>query len=178
MKISTLIKTSTGIAFSLLIGSFLSSSALFFSSSALAGISNIRNMSQNSNGSFNVTCLNGSTETVDAQAIAQNLVCKTGVQPVPLKKAVSCTGDKREQAMDWFYVTRVADGKKFGDFGDKLPLKVCQQIVEASSPQVVCTGHHFFDEFYLTRISDGKQFGERLSLKNCLHLSRESSGRQ
>lgn len=83
-------------------------------------------------------------------------------------KAVVCTGNEFQ---NWFYVTRVADGKQFGDFGEKLPLDVCQRAVRASSSEVVCTGNEFMNWFYLTRISDGKKFGDRLSLETCLQLS-------
>jgi hypothetical protein len=139
---------------------------------ALAGIPEIRSMSQNSEGYFNVNCLNGNSETVNAQAIAKNSVCKVGNQTSSLHDAVVCTGN---QFQDWFYVTRVSDGKQFGDFGEKLSLRACQKVVRASSPKVVCTGNEFQDWFYLTRISDGKKLGERLSLQNCLQLS---SGRK
>lgn len=125
-------------------------------------------MRQNSNSYFNVTCLNGSNETVNSQAIANNLVCKTGVQRFSENQGVTCTGN---EFMDWFYVTRVFDGKQFGDFGEKLSLRVCQQVVKASSSTLVCTGNEFMNSFYLTRISDGRKFGERLSLQTCLQLS-------
>jgi hypothetical protein len=134
----------------------------------LAGIQDIRHMSQNSNRYFNVTCLNGSSETVDAQAIAENLVCKMGGSVSSQRSSVVCTGNEFQ---NWFYVTRVSDGKQFGDFGEKLSLNVCQQAVRASSSGVVCTGNEFQNWFYLTRIPDGQKFGGRLSLETCLQLS-------
>ena len=137
-------------------------------SPALAGIQNIRFMSQNSNGSFNVTCLNGHSETANAESIAENLVCTTGNSDSPQRKSVVCTGNEFQ---NWFYVTRIADNKQFGDFSEKLSLNVCQQAVRASSSKVVCTGNEFQDWFYLTRISDGKKFGDRLSFRTCLQLS-------
>jgi len=141
---------------------------LFFSNPALAGISDIRNMSQNSNGYFNVICLDGSRETIDAQAISENLVCKRGSTASSQRKTVVCTGNEFQ---NWFYVTRVSDRKQFGNFGEKLSLNVCQQAVRASSSKVVCTGNEFHNWFYLTRIDDGKQFGNRLSLETCLRVS-------
>jgi hypothetical protein len=141
---------------------------LYITTPALAGIQDIRFMSQNSNGSFNITCLNGGSETANAQSIAENLVCMKGNQTSAQSKAVVCTGNEFQ---DWFYVTRVSDEKQFGDFGEKLSRNVCQQAVRASSSEVVCTGNEFQNWFYLTRISDGKKIGDRLSLENCLQLS-------
>lgn len=139
---------------------------------ALAGISDIKSMSQNSNGYFNVQCLNGSSETVNTQTIADNLVCQTGNETSPHRQAVICTGN---EFMNWFYITRISDGKQLGNSGETLSLEVCQQAVRASNSEVVCTGNEFMDWFYITRISDGKQLGEKLSLQSCLKLS---SGRQ
>jgi hypothetical protein len=51
-------------------------------------------MSQNSNGFFNVTCFNGSSETVSAQAIAENLVCKTVSPTSSQRNSVICTGNE------------------------------------------------------------------------------------
>jgi hypothetical protein len=137
-------------------------------SPVLAGIQDIRFMSQNSNGSFNITCLNGSSETANTQAIAENLVCKRDGSTFPQRSSVVCTGNEFQ---DWFYVTRISDGKQFGNFGEKLSRNVCQQAVRASSSEVVCTGNEFQNWFYLTRISDGQKFGDRLSLETCLQLS-------
>jgi len=125
-------------------------------------------MNQNSNGSFNITCLNGVLEKADAKSIAENLVCKTGNSVSSQHNSVICTGDEFQ---DWFYVTRIADNKQFGDFSEKLSLNVCQQAVRASNSEVVCTGDEFLDWFYLTRISDGKKLGDRLSFETCLRLS-------
>lgn len=137
-------------------------------SPAFAGIQDIRSMNQNSNRSFNITCLNGVSETANAESIARNLVCKTGNSASPQRKSVICTGNEFQ---NWFYITRIADNKQFGDFSEKLSLNICQQAVRASSSEVVCTGNEFQDWFYLTRISDGKRFGDRLSFKTCLRLS-------
>ena len=144
-------------------------------SPAFAGIQDIRSMNQNSNGSFNVTCLNGVSETSNAESIARNLVCRTSnssssqrTSVSSQRKSVVCTGNEFH---DWFYVTRIIDNKQFGDFAEKLSLNACQQAVRASSSEVVCTGNEFHDWFYLTRISDGKKFGDRLSFKTCLRLS-------
>lgn len=137
-------------------------------SPAFAGIQDIRFMNQNSNGSFNITCLNGVSETSNAELIARNLVCKISNSALSQRKSVVCTGNEFQ---NWFYVTRIADNKQFGDFGEKLSLNICQQAVRASSSQVVCTGNEFQDWFYLTRISDGKKFGDRLSFKTCSRLT-------
>jgi hypothetical protein len=137
-------------------------------SPTFAGIQDIRSMNQNSNGSFNITCLNGVSETSNAESIARNLVCRTSNSSSSQRKSVVCTGNEFH---DWFYVTRITDNKQFGDFAEKLSLNACQQAVRASSSQVVCTGNEFHDWFYLTRISDGKKFGDRLSFKTCLRLS-------
>ncbi|KJH69658.1 hypothetical protein UH38_22795 [Aliterella atlantica CENA595] len=89
--------------------------------SAFAELSNIRQMSQNSNGYFNVICLNGHRETASSEMILKNLVCQTATdRSSSVRKAVICTGNEFQ---DWFYVTRIADGKQFGDFGEKLSLK-------------------------------------------------------
>jgi hypothetical protein len=91
------------------------------------------------------------------------------------RKTVTCTGN---QFQDWFHVTRISDGKEFGDFGEKLSFKVCQQAVAASTPELVCTGNQFQDWFYATRISDGQQlgnFGEKLSFKVCQQVVRASN---
>ena len=144
---------------------------LFIASPAFAGIQDIGSMNQNSSGSFNITCLNGFSETANAESIARNLVCKTSNSASPQHKSVVCTGNEFQ---DWFYVTRITDNKQFGDFGEKLSLNVCQQAVRASSSEVVCTGNEFQDWFYLTRISVGKKFGDRLSFKTCLRLSNTS----
>jgi hypothetical protein len=142
---------------------------LFVPKSVFAGVTNIRQMNQNSDGNFSVNCLNGSSETVNAQTIFNNLVCNTGNDNTSsINNTVICTGN---EFMNWFYVTRVSDGKKIGDFGEKFSLKVCQQVVSASSSDVVCTGNEFMNWFYLTRISNEKKFGDRLSLETCLQLS-------
>lgn len=90
--------------------------------SAFAGIQDIRRMSQNSNEHFNVTCLNGDLETVDAQAIAENLVCKKVSSTSSQRSSVVCTGNEFQ---DWFYLTRISDGQKFGDM---LSLETCLQL--------------------------------------------------
>lgn len=134
---------------------------------AIAGVSNIKHMSRNSDDSFDVICLNGALETVKAQAIAENLVCKTGNLVSSQRKSVICTGN---EFMDRFYVTRISDEKKFEDFG-YMSLKACQQAVRASNSEFVCTGNDFMNQFYITRISDSKKLGNRLSLQTCLQLS-------
>lgn len=91
--------------------------------SAFAGVSNIRQMSQNSNGYFNVICLNGHRETASSEMILKNLVCQTATdQSSSVRKAVVCTGNEFQ---DWFYVTRIADGKKLGE---QLSLQTCLQL--------------------------------------------------
>jgi hypothetical protein len=137
-------------------------------SPVFAGIQDIRSMNQNSNGSFKITCLNGVSETANAESIARNLVCKKSNSVSSQRKSVVCTGNEFQ---NWFYVTRIVDNKQFGDFSEKLSINVCQQAVRASNSEVVCTGNEFLNWFYLTRISDGQKFGDRLSLETCLQLS-------
>jgi hypothetical protein len=87
------------------------------------------------------------------------------------RKTVTCTGN---QFQDWFHVTRTSDGKEFGDFGEKLSFKVCQQVVRASNPELVCIGIESQDWFSVTKISDGNKLNNFLSLENCLHLTNTS----
>lgn len=132
-------------------------------------------MSQDSNGLFNVTCLNGRFEKVNAQSIRENLVCNMDNQSSYLSKAVTCTGNER---MDQFYVTRISDGEKFGDWQQRLSLKTCQQLVKDSTSELICTGSEFMDQFYITRISNGEKFGDwqqRLSLKTCQKVLKAST---
>lgn len=138
---------------------------------AFAGIPGIRYMSQDTKGLFNVTCLNGSSETVDAKSILENLVCKMDNQPLRQSKAITCTGD---EFTDRFFVTRVSDGKRLASVGDRLSLNACQEVVKASKPEIVCTGDEFSDRFDLTRVTDNKKFGNRLSLKTCLQFSKSN----
>jgi hypothetical protein len=139
---------------------------------AIAGVSDIKHMSRNSNGSFDVICLNRVLETVNSGTILDNSVCKTATyESSSASKSVTCTGN---EFMNRFYITRISDGKRLGDLGDSSSLKACQQAVKASSSEVVCTGNEFMDRFYITRISDGKRLGDlgdSSSLKTCLQLS-------
>jgi hypothetical protein len=133
---------------------------------AIAGVSNIRHMSRNSNGSFDVICLNSTLETVKSEAIIDNSVCKTGTdKPFSANSSVVCTGSS-----NFAYVTRISDGKVFGS---GLSLKECQESTRASNNSVVCTGSSNFA--YVTRISDGKVFGSGLSLKECQESTRASN---
>jgi hypothetical protein len=144
---------------------------------AIAGASNIRRMSLNSNDNFSAVCTGSEfmdrfyiTRISDGQKIGASLSLEECQQAVRGSGSeVICTG-----STDQFYITKVSDKEKLGDFGDRLSLDACQQAVRASSSGVVCTGSEFMNRFYITRISDGKKlgnFGDSLSLQNCLRLS-------
>jgi hypothetical protein len=123
---------------------------------------------------------NMSWGTGNDRSTAEGWVCKTNSsvsdRPRSVRgRSVVCTGD---ELTDWFYVTRIADEKKLGDFGDKLSNKACQQIVKAATPEVVCTGSEPMNWFYVTRIADGKKlgdFGDKLSLTACLQVAKAAS---
>ncbi len=145
---------------------------LLVPTAAVAGVSNIKHMSRNSNDSFDVICLNGVLETVNSKTILDNSVCKNAPdQSSSARKLLVCTGSKY-----WSYITRISDGKKFGDSSDSLPLEDCQQSVRASSSEFVCIGSKYWS--HITRISDGKKLGDssdRLSLKDCQESTRALS---
>jgi hypothetical protein len=133
---------------------------------AIAGLSNIRNMNRNSNDGFDVTCLNGALEIVNAEAILDNLVCKTATdKSYSAGKSVVCTG-----STPWSYITRISDGKTIGD---SFPIDQCEEAVRTSSKSVVCTGSTPWS--YITRISDGKTIGDSFPLDQCLRAVRDSS---
>jgi ribosomal protein L33 len=133
---------------------------------AIAGVSNIRHMSRNSNDSFDVICLNGVLETVNSRTILDNSVCKNATdQSSSASKSVVCTGSGSIS-----YITRISDGNEIGRF---LPLKDCQESIRASSKSLVCTGSGSIS--YITRISDGKELGRFLPLKDCQESIRASS---
>jgi hypothetical protein len=91
---------------------------------------------------------------------------------------VACIGNK---FLDWFYITRISDGKKLSNSGEKLSLNACKQLIRASGSKVVCTGDEFLNWFYVTRISDGKKlfgdFTEKFSLNVCQQLTRASGSK-
>jgi hypothetical protein len=133
---------------------------------AIAEVSNIKHMSRNSDGSFDVICSNGVLETVNSKTILDNSVCKNVTEkPSSASKSVVCTGSG-----SFSYITRISDGKELGSF---LPLKDCQKSTRASSKSVVCTGSGSFS--YITRISDGKELGRFLPLEECQESTRASS---
>ncbi|NEO17125.1 MULTISPECIES: hypothetical protein [unclassified Moorena] len=144
---------------------------LLMPTSVLAGIKNVRYLHQNENNTFNVICLDGSLETVNTQAIINNSICHNISNPytpskpnTPSKPKFICTGDN---FFDRYYVTRISDGKKFGDHS---PLKTCKRILNGATDDLICIGDNFFDRYYVTRISDGKKFGDHSPLKTCLRL--------
>ena len=127
---------------------------------AFAGVAGIKSMSQNSNGLFNVTCFDGSLETVVAPAISENSVCKLDNQPLQQKSnSVVCTGSGSIA-----YITRISDNKILGN--GHISLEDCQRSTKASSNSVVCTGSGSIA--YITRISDEKILGNgHISLEDC-----------
>jgi hypothetical protein len=135
---------------------------------AIAGVSNIKHMSRNFDGSFDVICSNGVLETVNLRTILDNSVCKnTTDQPSSTRKSVVCTG-----STNFAHITRISDGKVLGN--SLLSLKECQESTRASSNSVVCTGSTNFA--HITRISDGKVLGNSLlSLKECQESTRAFS---
>jgi hypothetical protein len=133
---------------------------------AIAGVSNIKHMSRNSDGSFDVICSNGVLETVNSRTILDNSVCNNATnQSSSTSKSVVCTGSTY-----YSHITRISDGK---ELGNGLPLKECQESTRASSKSVVCTGSTYYS--HITRISDGKELGNGLPLKECQESTRASS---
>jgi hypothetical protein len=93
---------------------------------AIAEVSNIRHMSRNSNGSFDVICLNGTLETVKSEVIIDNSVCKTATdKSSSANNSVVCSGSGNVS-----YITRISDGKALGGL---LSLKDCQESTRASN---------------------------------------------
>jgi hypothetical protein len=135
---------------------------------AIAGVTNIKHMSRNSNDSFDVICSNGTLETVNSRTILDNSVCKnTTDKSSSGNKSVVCTGSTNSS-----YITRISDSNILGNFS--LSLKDCQESVRASNKSVVCTGST--NSSYITRISDGRPLGNfSLSLKDCQESTRASS---
>ena len=99
---------------------------LYLPTPAVAGVSKIKQMNRNSDGSFDVKCLNGASETVKSEAILDNLVCKDETdQSSSANKSVVCVGSSIFAS-----VTRISDGK---ELGTPLPLKDCQASTRASA---------------------------------------------
>lgn len=142
---------------------------------AIAGVANIKHMSRNSDGTFDVICVDRTLETVNSKAILDNSVCSKTVtyQPPSASKLVICTGSP-----SWSYrITRISDNQNIGDFSDKLSLKECQQAVKASTSELVCTGSPSWS-YYITRISNNQRLGDfsnRFSLEECLQAVKASS---
>ena len=136
---------------------------LCFPTPAVAGVSKIKQMNRNSDGSFDVKCLNGASETVKSEAILDNSVCKNETdQSSSPNKSVICTGSP-----NFAYVTRISDGKQLGT---SFPLKDCRESTRASNKSLICIGSPNFA--YVTRISDGKQLGTSFPLKDCQESTR------
>jgi hypothetical protein len=77
---------------------------------AIAGITNIKHMSRNSNDSFDVICSNGTLETVNSRTIVDNSVCKnTTDKSSSGSKSVVCTGSGNVA-----YITRISNGSILG----------------------------------------------------------------
>ncbi len=161
------------------------------SSPAIAGVREVKEMQQRSNGTFQVICLNRQVETASADQILQNNVCTA--RTVERRRSrhrwddrrddqyrdryddryddrgsnnvgVICSGDS---FFDWYYITRISDGKKLSD---KMSLEKCRQSVTNSRRGLVCSGDTFLNWFYLTRIADEKRIGDKMSLESCLAL--------
>ena len=138
---------------------------LYLPTPAVAGVSKIKQMNRNSDGSFDVKCLNGSSETVKSEAILDNSVCNNETdQSSSAHKSVVCIGSQ-----SFAHVTRISDGKQLGNPSS---LKDCQESTRASNKSVVCIGSQSFA--HVTRISDGKELGNALSLKDCQESTRAS----
>jgi hypothetical protein len=135
---------------------------------AIAGVTNIKHMSRNSNDSFDVICSNGTLETVNSKTIVDNSVCKNATdKSFSASKSVVCTGSGNVA-----YITRISNGSILGT--SSLLLKDCQESTRASSNSVVCTGSG--NVAYITRISDGSILGtSSLLLKDCQESTRASS---
>jgi hypothetical protein len=157
---------------------------------AIAGVRDVQEMQQRSNGTFQVTCLNREVETVSADQILQNNVCNPRTtERIRFRHrrddrygdrdrdrygdrynhqndnvGVICSGDN---FFDWYYITRISDGKKLSD---KMPLAKCRQAVTNARRGMVCSGDSFFNWFYLTRITDETKLGDKMSLDNCIAL--------
>jgi hypothetical protein len=148
---------------------------------AIAGVSNIKHMSRNSNDSFDVICSNRTLETVNSKAIIDDSVCSktlTDKPPSATSKLV-CTGSQ-----NWEYsITRISDNQQLGRFGDhrdRVSLEACQQALKASTSELVCTGSQNWG-YSITRISDNQQLGrfgdhrDRVSLEACQQAVKASS---
>jgi hypothetical protein len=139
---------------------------------AIAGVSNIRQMTRNSNGNFDVTCLNGSLEKVGSTAIIDDSVCKTETdKPFLANSSVVCTG-----STNFASVIRISDGKELGRGVSLLSLKDCQESTRAANNSVVCIGSTNFAS--VIRISDDKELGRGvslLSLKDCQESTRAAN---
>ncbi|NES83651.1 MAG: hypothetical protein F6K10_20815 [Moorea sp. SIO2B7] len=138
---------------------------LLMPTSVFAGIENVRYMHQNANNSFNVICLDGSLEKVNTNAILNNSICNnTSNQGRSPNTDLICTGS---EINNWYYVTRISDGKKFGG---QASLTNCKKILDSSTADFICTGNDIYNLYYVTRISDGKKLGNQASLTNCIKI--------
>jgi hypothetical protein len=134
---------------------------------AIAGVSNIKHMSRNSNDSFDVICLNRTLETVNSTAILDNSVCSKTVtdKPPSETKGLICTGNT-----PWSRITRISDGTNIG--GDS-SLEQCQEALRASTNGLICTGKTPWST--ITRISDGTNIGDDSSFEQCQKALRAST---
>jgi hypothetical protein len=134
---------------------------------AIAGVSNIKHMSRNANGSFDVICLNRTLETVNSKAILDDSVCsKTVTDKPPLaRQLLICTGSRWSS-----HITRIPDGTTIGD---SVQLEECQQSLKTSSSGFICTGSRWSS--YITRISDGKTIGDSVQFEECQQSLKTSS---
>jgi hypothetical protein len=149
---------------------------------AIAGVANIKHMSRNSDGSFDVICSNGTLETVNLKAILDDSVCSKIAtatvtdKPPSARPLLVCTGSW----MHDYSITRISDNQPLGGFGGSIPrvsLAECQQAVKASTSEFVCTGSWMRD-YSITRISNNQPLGDsrhRVSLAECQQTVKASS---
>jgi hypothetical protein len=145
---------------------------------SIAEVRHIQQMSQTSNGNFQVTCLNQQIEIVTNEQILRNNVCnydgniridrdndrtRSRRSGDSRRASLICSGDS---TFDNYYITRVYDNKRIGG---KMPLDNCRRAIYNTRGGVVCSGDSFADRFYLTRINDATQLSSGMSLNQCLN---------